>query len=183
MRKLILFSVLALAFTSCSNVAQYKDAIDTLSGDWEGTTAKVTAMVEQISQTQTMAKSALDAMAPSEEITAQMSDEQTNLLNGLKEEVSGQLGSVGDLSKTAFEFVSKWQSEGENLNALTDGLTAGKLPEDAQGMIDGLTGLVQEGNTNVETWGEQVNTIKEAVTAASASYSSLIGSFTSPAAE
>ena len=182
MRKLILFSVLALAITSCSNVAQYKDAIEALNGEWGGTTAKVTAMVEQISQTQAMAKSALDAMAPSEEITTQMSEEQTNLLNGLKEQVTGQLGSVGDLSKTAFEFVSKWQSEGENLKALTDGLTAGKLPEDPQGMIDSLTGLVQEGNTNVESWGEQVNTIKEAVSAASTSYSSLISSFTAPAA-
>jgi chromosome segregation ATPase len=178
MRKLIMFSVFAFAFTACSNVAQYKDAIDTLSTDWESTTAKVTAMVEQISQTQTMAKSALDAMAPSEEITAQMSEEQTGVLNGLKEQLSGQLGSIGDLSKTAFEFVNKWQSEGENLKALTDGLTAGKLPEDPQGMIDSLTGLVGEGNTNVESWGEQVNTIKEAVASASASYSSLISSFT-----
>ncbi|MCG8332084.1 MAG: hypothetical protein MI974_30650 [Chitinophagales bacterium] len=177
MRKLIVFSILALAFTACSNVGQYKEAIEGLSSNWEETTTKVSGVVDQISQAQEMAKSALASMSPSEEIVAQMSEEQTSTLNGIKESVQAQMGGLGELSKTAFEFVNKWQAEGETLKGLTDGLSNGKLPKDVQTTIDGLKGIVDEANTNVEGWNGQLGSAKEAVGAAVQAYTDLMGSF------
>jgi chromosome segregation ATPase len=183
MRNLILFSVLAIALTSCSNVGKYKESIEGLAGNWEETTTKVTAMVEQINGAQQLAKSALASMNPSEEVVAEMSEEQTASLNGLKEKVQSQMASMGELSKTAFEFVNKWQEEGKKLNGLTEGLTSGKLPGDVETTLESLKGMVESANEKVENWGEQVNAAKESVASASQEYTNLISSLSAEDAE
>lgn len=182
MRKLILFSVLAIALTACDSVGKYKESIESLAANWEETTTKVTGMIDQISGAQDMAKTALKSMNPSEEVMAAMSEEQTGQLNGLKEKVQAQMGSLGDLSKTAFEFVNKWQEEGKKLTALTEGLSEGKLPADAASTIESLKGMVEQGNEKVESWGEQVNSAKESVSEASNAYTEMVASLSTEAA-
>lgn len=176
MRKLILFTILAIALTSCSNVGKYKEAIDTLSSNWESTTSEVTSAVDQITQAQEMAKSALASMNPPAEVAATLNEEQTGKLNLLKQATQAQMGDLGALAQQAFEFVTEWQAEGEKLTALKDGLSSGKLPGDVQGTIDSLKGLVDTAGENVTTWTGKVNAAKEAVASAQQSYTDLIAS-------
>lgn len=176
MRKLFLFAIVAFVLTSCSNVGKYKEAIETLSSDWESTTSQVTGAVDQITQAQEMAKSALASMNPSEEVAATLNEEQTGKLNILKQATQAQMGDLGTLAQQAFEFVTKWQSEGEKLTALKDGLSSGKLPGDVQGTIDSLKGLISTAGENVTTWTGKVDAAKQAVASAQQSYTDLIAS-------
>ena len=175
MRKLIILSILAVALASCSNVGKFKEAIESLSTDWEATTGKVTAVVDQINSVQAQAKSALDSMNPSEEVAAAMSDEQKTKLASLQQAAQGQMGELETLAQQAFDFVSKWQTEGEKLTALKDGLAAGKLPGDVQATIDSLKGLMGNAEENVTAWTGQVESAKENVAIATQSYNDLIG--------
>ncbi|MCB0578773.1 MAG: hypothetical protein KDD10_05625 [Phaeodactylibacter sp.] len=175
MRKLILLSVLAVALASCSNVGKYKDAIESLSSDWESTTSQVTAVVDQINQAQAQAKSALEGMNPSEEVVAAFTDEQKTKLASLKQAVQGQMSDLGALSQQAFEFVSKWQEEGQKLTALKDGLASGKLPGDVQATIDSLKGLIGTAKENATTWAGKVESAQTTVASATQSYNSLVG--------
>ena len=50
MRKLIFLTILSVAFASCSNVGKYKEAIESLSSDWESATSQVKATVDQITE-------------------------------------------------------------------------------------------------------------------------------------
>ena len=92
----------------------------------------------------------------------------------LKQTVQSQMGNLGALAQQAFEFVTKWQEEGEKLTALKDGLSSGKLPGDVQATIDNLKGLVGSANGNVTAWTDQVNAAKEAVASATQSYNDMM---------
>ncbi|MCB0551646.1 MAG: hypothetical protein KDD19_29035 [Phaeodactylibacter sp.] len=175
MRKLIILSILSIALASCSNVGKFKEAIETLSTDWEGTTAKVTAVVDQINATQAQAKSALESMNPSEEVAATLNDDQKAKLAIIQQTVQSQMGELGTLAQKAFEFVSQWQTEGEKLTALKDGLAAGKLPGDVQATIDSLKELMGTAEQNVTNWTGMVDGAKTAIASATQSYNDLIG--------
>ncbi|MCB0570149.1 MAG: hypothetical protein KDC66_10315 [Phaeodactylibacter sp.] len=173
MRNLILVSLLALAF-SCSNVGKFQEAINTLSTDWDAATAQVTEAVNKISQTQDMAKSALSAMNPDETVMAKLTDEQKTKIDELKQGVQGQMASLGQLAQTAFEFVSKWQKEGENMEALKEGLANKKLPKDVQATIDNLKAMATTGTENAASWNEQASAAADAANQASQAYNELI---------
>ncbi|MCO6480989.1 MAG: hypothetical protein J5I94_30375 [Phaeodactylibacter sp.] len=179
MRKLITLIILALAFSSCSNVGKFKESIESLSSEWETTTAKVSATVDQITQAQEQAKSVLDAMAVPE--GASLTEEQTNQVASLKQTVQDQMGNLGQLAQKAFEFVEQWQNEGEKLDALKSGLAEGKLPGDVQATIDSLKGLVGTAGEKVSEWEGQVNSANEAVQSAADSYNEIIATVQGPA--
>ncbi len=174
MRKLILLTMVAAVLASCSNVGKYKEAIESLSSDWDSTTSQVTAVVDQITQVQGQAKAALEGMNPSEKALSMMTEEQTGKLDMLKQTLQSQIGDLGALAQQAFEFVTKWQEEGNKLTALKDGLASGKLPDDVQATIDSLKGLVGTAGENVTAWTEKANAAKQAVDSASQSYTELM---------
>lgn len=183
MRRLIFFSMLALVLSSCSNVAQFKEPVETLINDWEATTGKIMTVMEQITQMQNAATTTLNAMSPSEEIFEQMNDDQKATLSNLVQQVQLQVGSLGNTSKKAFEFVNKWQQGGEQLSTLNDGISNGELPENPEAMIKELQGLLSTGNTNIENWTNQTSAAKEAINSATQGYTSLMESFSAAVAE
>jgi hypothetical protein len=183
MPKSILLPIILLVLTSCSNVAQYKETLDTLTNDWKATAGQIMTVIEQITQMQNTATTTLNAMSPSEEITAQMTEEQTATLNNLKQQVQVQIGALGEASKTAFEFVNKWQHGGEQLASLNDGISSGKLPENADNKIQELQEILTIGNANLENWTNQINTTKEVINTATQGYAGLMESFSKAVAE
>ncbi|HMQ50069.1 MAG TPA: hypothetical protein PKA00_21765 [Saprospiraceae bacterium] len=180
MRKLIFLFLLTGVF-SCNNVAKYKDAINGLATDWDATTATVSGLIEKITAVQTQAKDLMTSMNPSEEAAAAMNEQQTATLNDLKQGLQANLGTLGEMSKTAFEFVSKWQSEGEKLTALKDGLAAGKLPKDVQATIDSLKATAEEGKSKVGEWEGGLENTQDMVQKAAAAYQQLMASIVAPA--
>lgn len=178
MRKLITFIILAVAFTSCSNVGKYKESIESLSAEWEASTAKVSGTVDQITQAQEQAKSVLESMSLPEGTA--LTDEQSSKIAELKQTVQSQMGNLGQLAQKAFEFVNQWQEEGEKLEALKDGLAEGKLPGDAQATIDSLKGMVGTAGEKVSEWENQLGSANEAVQAASNSYNEIIATVQGP---
>jgi len=174
MRKLIILAILAVALASCNNVGKYKEAIESLSSDWDAATSQVTATVDQVTQIQGQATTALESMNPSEDIMAKLNDEQKGKLDMLKQTVQSQLGDLGALAQEAFAFVTKWQEEGGKLTALKDGLASGKLPGDVQATIDSLKGLIGTAGENVAAWTDKANAANQAVASATQSYNDLI---------
>lgn len=181
MRKLI-FLFLVTSVFSCNNVAKYKDAITGLATDWDATTATVTGLVEKITGLQNQAQNLMTSMNPSEEVAAAMNEQQTATMNDLKQGLQANLGTLGEMSKAAFEFVSKWQTEGEKLTALKDGLAAGKLPKDVQATIDSLKATAEEGKSKVSEWEGALENNQDMVQKAAAAYQQLMASITTPAA-
>ena len=176
MRKLIILSLLAAALASCSNVAKYKEAIETLSADWEATTSKVSATVSQITEAQDQAKTALQAISPSEEASASLTEDQSMKIGELQGVLQEQMGNLGQLAQKAFEFVNQWQEGSEKLEDLKTGLAEGKLPADAQSTIDNLKEMVTTAGEEVKGWESEVNTAKEAIKKVTDTYNELIGS-------
>jgi hypothetical protein len=85
--------------------------------------------------------------------------------------------------KTAFEFVNKWQHGGEQLASLNDGISSGKLPENADNKIQELQEILTIGNANLENWTNQINTTKEVINTATQGYAGLMESFSKAVAE
>lgn len=175
MRKLIFLTILSVAFASCSNVGKYKEAIESLSSDWESTTSQVKATVDQITEAQNQATTALQNMNPSEEVAATLSDEQKNKIATVQQTVQSKVGDLGALAQQALEFIGKWQEEGEKLDALKEGLAGGKLPGDVQATIDSLKGMIGTAGEKVSEWASQVDSAKQAVASATQSYNDVIG--------
>ncbi|MCB0552777.1 MAG: hypothetical protein KDD02_04435 [Phaeodactylibacter sp.] len=175
MRKLILLSLLTLAF-SCNNVGKFQEAINTLSSDWDAATAQVTDVVGKISQSQELGKTALQTVNPDEMAMAKMNDEQKAKVESIKQSLQEQIGSLGQLAQSAFEFVNKWQTEGEKLTALKEGLANKKLPKDVQATIDSLKSMADTATQNASSWNEQVASATAAINQASQSYNDLMSS-------
>lgn len=178
MRKLITITILALAFSSCSNVGKYKESIETLSAEWEASTAKVSAAVDQITQAQEQAKSVQEAMVLPE--GASLTEEQSAKVATIQQTVQEQMGKLGELAQQAFEFVDQWQQEGEKVEALKDGLSEGKLPGDVQATIDNLKSMVATAEEKAVNWESQANDANKQVQAAADSYNAIIATVQGP---
>ena len=173
MQKFLLFAVLTFVLASCSNVGKYKEAIESLSGDWDSTTNAVVAIGEKITTAQNSWNTMQESMVVTDEMTENLGED---VLGQITELVAGN-GAIsdqfGDLSKGVFEFVSNWEEKGKKLTELKEGLAGGKLPGDVQGTIDELTNLVSEGKTKVSGWEEGLASAQAAAQSAMTKFKDL----------
>lgn len=165
MRKIALFAMI-LAFVACDSVAKYKDGIEKLATDWDGATELVTNLASKLTTAQESLNGMKSQMNLTEEIKSQLSEDALTAAMKYIGQFTGFSETLGNLSGEVFGFVSNWQEKAKEVQALKDGLAAGKIEGDVPAKINDLTTMVDEAKGKVSAWDETIsNTTSEAETA------------------
>jgi hypothetical protein len=178
MKKFILF-LFAISFLACDNIGQYKDAITTLAGDWDKTTASVTGFADMLKGEQV---NFLQMFATMKNIPAEtkekLGEAGTASLNELQISMLKHDNTFNSLISEVNEFIGQWTEKGAEVTALKEGLENGKIEGDVMSKISSLTEMITNGQNKLEGWTGSLNTVKEAAAANFGSFQELIASLT-----
>lgn len=176
MRNFLAVALATLFLASCSNVGQYKEAIDGLSSNWEAATQSVTNLSGQIEEVTANWASMQEKMTPSPEVMAEMSDEAKAQMEQVSTQYMAQGKALTGLSQSVLNFVGDWEEKTEMLNGLKEGLTAGKLEGDVEGTISTLQEAAGNATAKVTEWSGTLDGIKTAINGVVEQYQSLMAS-------
>jgi hypothetical protein len=175
MKKLFLFA-LPLLLISCKGVEQYRAGIEELSGNWETTTKAVSDFSGMVSNDLTNYTQGLAAMKVDEATSKKMKPEQTAAFEAAKKGVLDALSAYGPFQQTINDFVSNWTTKAADVQALKDGLAAGKIEGDVTAKLAELGGMVTTANDSLKSWQDAYAGLKGGVDSAMTTLNNVLGS-------
>lgn len=158
MRTLFVIGALALFFSSCSDVERFRAPIESLSTEWENTTAMATEFVNTLQTTQRDLQDKFAQLSVPEELT--LSEASADQVAELKDDYQEELSSLTDLSQEVSTFISDWQGKEEMLNELKEGLAAGNLGGSTMGTIEAVQTNIEEAKSTIEDWQGELEDIR-----------------------
>ena len=173
MKKLIAFAAFAILLSSCSNVGKYKPMIEELSSNWDNATSMVTELSGKVTAAQADMASMNTQLNISPETMEGWGDDVKAQFGNIAPSAKTNMGNLSGISSELDGFISGWQEKGAELQALKDGLAAGKLEGDVQAKIADLTAAASEATSKVSGWQAKLTEI----TAAAAKAKSMLAEF------
>ena len=181
MKKLFFF-LLPLLVLSCKGVEQYRAGIEELSGTWDSTTKAVSDFSGMVGADMTNYTKVMASMQVDDATAKKLKPDQVKAWEAAQKGVTDALGAYGPLQKTIGDFVKTWTEKTADVNALKDGLAAGKIEGDVNAKLTELKAMVTTANENLTAWKASYTTVKNGVAAALTSLQQTYTSLTTPAA-
>lgn len=164
MKKVLAFVAFALFFASCSNVAKFKPLIEELSANWDTATASVTDFSTNLQTSQSDWMNTLNTMQLAPESMAKWKDDAKNKYAEIQTSAQASTTNFAGIASELDAFIGDWQAKGTELQALKDGLAAGKLEGDVEGSITNLTSVANEATTKLAEWTTKFEEAKTSAT-------------------
>lgn len=172
MKKVLAFIAVTIVLSSCGgNVAKFKPMIEELAANWDNTTSAVTEFSTMVKNEQSEALNLANNLQVDPAVMEKWDEGATSKYNNIQSMTQSSSNSLASISSELDEFVTSWMAKSKDLQALKDGLAAGKLEGDIQGKITYLTTTVTEATTKLDSWKDQFGKIKSALADASNMYS------------
>ncbi|MEZ4934942.1 MAG: hypothetical protein R2788_22785 [Saprospiraceae bacterium] len=172
MKKVLAFIAVTIVLSSCGgNVAKFKPMIEELAANWDNTTSAVTEFSTMVKNEQSEALNLANNLQVDPAVMEKWDEGTTSKYNNIQSMTQSSSNGLASISSELDEFVTSWMAKSKDLQALKDGLAAGKLEGDIQGKITYLTTTITEANTKLDSWKDQFGKIKSALADASSMYS------------
>ncbi|MEK7256335.1 MAG: hypothetical protein AAB316_16395 [Bacteroidota bacterium] len=153
MKKVLAFFAFALFLAACSSVGKFKPMVEELASKWDSATGAVTSFAGEVTTEQQNWLSAKSSWAmPSPEAMAKWDDATKAKYNEAQTAVANTESSLSAMSGEVSAFATGWQEKGKELQALKDGIAAGKLEGNPQETINSLNTAVTDASTKLEGW-------------------------------
>lgn len=151
--KKMFFLLLPVFMVACGGgVEQYRAGIETLATDWDATTSAVTEFSSTIGNDLSSFSQLAGSMQLSEDVTKALKPEQATQWQGAQAAFTQALQAFAPLRTKVGEFTKTWGEKAAEVQALKDGLAAGKLEGDVAGQIASLTTLVTQAKDSLTGW-------------------------------
>jgi hypothetical protein len=170
MKKVLAFATIALFLASCSNVAKFKPMVEELASKWDGTTSAVTEFVTSVKTEQANWMTAMGGMQVAPELMAKWDEATKTKYNEIQTAAQGNTTAMQGLVTGMDTFVAGWTEKSKEVQALKDGIAAGKLEGDVQTQISGLTTTMNEATSMLEQWKAKFAEVKTAAAASQQSF-------------
>ena len=162
MKKVLVFAAFALILASCNSVAKYKPMIEELTSKWDSTTSSVTEFANTVKSEQANWMNAVNGMQVAPEAMAKWDDAAKAKYNEIQAAAQANTTNMSGITSELDAFVSSWMEKGKEVQALKDGLAAGKLDGDVQAKIASLTAAATDATTQLGGWTTKFNEVKAA---------------------
>jgi flagellar biosynthesis/type III secretory pathway protein FliH len=172
MKKVLAFLAVTIVLASCGgNTAKFKPMIEELAANWDNTTSAVTEFSTMVKNEQSEVLNLANNLQVDPAVMEKWDEGATSKYNNIQSMTQSSSNSLASISSELDAFVTSWMEKSKELQALKDGLAAGKLEGDVQGKINALTTTVSEATTKLESWKDQFGKIKSAIADASSMFS------------
>jgi hypothetical protein len=166
MKKVLAFFAVALIFASCSNVGKFKPLIEELGTKWDAATTSVTDFATNVKNTQSEWMNTVSSMTIAPEAMTKWKDDAKTKYNEIQTAAQTSTNDLGAIATELDGFIANWQTKAADLQALKDGVAAGKLEGDVQAKITDLTGVANDATTKIGEWTAKFDQVKAAAASA-----------------
>ena len=171
MKKVFAFLTITFILAACgSNTAKFKPMIEELSGNWDTTTSAVTEFANMVKNEQSGIMNLTNSMKMDDAVMSAWDEATTTKFNNIQSMAQSSSTGLSSISGELDAFVSSWMEKGKGLQALKDGLSAGKLEGDVQAKITELTAANTDAMSKLDGWKEQFGKVKSAIADASSMF-------------
>lgn len=164
MKNLLLFVLPLILFSCKSGVEAHKAAIEELGTNWDAATTAVTGFAEALTA-EVNSFNSVSEMTAIADASSLKGDAATKYAEAAKAFTDATAG-YGAIQAELNEFVGMWTEKSAAVNALKEGLAAGKIEGDVAAQIADLTGLVTKANEGLAGWQAKQAEVKAASDAA-----------------
>jgi len=175
MKKILVFSAFALFLAACSNVATFKPMIEELASKWDGTTAAVTEFATNVKSEQSGWMNSINEMQIAPEAMTKWDEASKTKYNDIQASTENATTNLASISTELDAFIATWQEKGNEVQALKDGLSAGKLEGDVQAKIADLTNVANEATNKIAEWTTKFTEVKAAAAQAKQMFTEFTG--------
>ena len=163
MKKVFAFLTPVLFLMSCGGgVAKFKPAIDELSSQWDTATSAVTEFSKMVASEQSGMLDLSNNLNIEPGTMEKWDETTTSQFSRIQGTVQASSNNLASVASEVDAFVSSWTEKSNQLQALKDGLAAGKLEGDVQGQIAALTAAATDAEAKVDSWKTKFTEIQAA---------------------
>lgn len=166
MKNLLLF-VLPLVLFSCkSGVEAHRAAIEELGTNWDAATTAVTGFAEGLTAEVNSFNSVSEMTALGEDAAKMLKGDAAAKYAEAAKAFTDATAGYGAIQAELNDFVGMWTEKSAAVNALKEGLAAGKIEGDVAAQVAELSGLVSKANEGLAGWQAKQAEVKAASEAA-----------------
>ena len=152
MKKLFILLLPVIMFACGKGVEQYRAGIEALAADWDATTSAVTEFSSTIAGDLSNFTQLSGSLQLSADVQKKLKPEQVTEWQNAQAAFAQALQPFAPLRTQVGEFTKTWGDKTAEVQALKDGLAAGKLEGDVTGQIDSLTTFVAQAKESLTGW-------------------------------
>lgn len=151
--KKLLFIVVPMVLFSCKpGVEAFRGQIEELTTNWDSTTKSVTEFANNLSTEISGFTNAASTMTMGEDIMKGLKPEMATQYADATTAFSAATATYGPIQAELGEFTKMWVEKTATVNALKEGLAAGKIEGDVKMQIADLTALIAQANEKLAGW-------------------------------
>lgn len=178
MKNLIVLIALVSLFGCKNSVETYRAGIEELVSNWDATTSSVTDFAGQVQAAAAGQSEKMSTLIIDELVFSKLKPEAQAKFNDAKSAAETANAGFGNIMSEVNSFVTDWTANAAQLTTLKDGLAAGKLEGDIAGQIAGLTTMVTDAQTKLESWKGAFSTVQGTSTSATDALAAVIAELT-----
>jgi hypothetical protein len=152
MKKLFLLLLPVVLFSCGKGVEQYRAGIEGLAADWDATSTAVTDFTNTLNGDLSSFSQLAGSLRLSEDVQKKLKPEQATQWQAAQTAFTQALQAFAPIRTQVAEFTKAWGEKAPEVQALKDGLAAGKLEGDVTAQIAGLTTLVTQAKESLTGW-------------------------------
>lgn len=175
MHRLIILFLAASFAVSCSDTNEHREAVSSLSEEWDQTTAKVDSFSQSLNTVMSSWNNTYQDMNVTDTSMAALPVETTQKLASLKEECQTQGQVFSQLKSDLNTFRTEWLDKSNEVTNLKAGAENGELAADTEVQIENLNKTASDANSTVNQWFDQLNEAQKSCEDAHKQYAELIG--------
>lgn len=151
--KKLLFLLLPVVLFSCGKgVEQHRASIETLATDWDATTSAVTEFQNTLNGDLSSFSQLAGSLRLGDDVKMKLKPEQVAQWDASQGAFTQALQGFAPIRTQVAEFSKAWGEKAVEVQALKDGLAAGKLEGDVNAKVAELSALVAQAKEQLAGW-------------------------------
>lgn len=176
MKKVLSFVAIALILGACNSVAKFKPMIDELATNWDSTTSQITEFANSVKTEQANWTNATTTMTVAPEAMAKWDDAAKAKYEEIKKSADASSTGISGITTEVDSFISAWKEKSNQVQALKDGLAAGKIEGDVKAQIADLTASATDASSKLADWKTKFDSVKAAASTAQQQFTEFMAS-------
>jgi len=170
MKKLLAIALPLTFLVACNSVEKHRASIETLGTEWDNTTAMVTEFAASVQAEQAAFQMAADSNKVADDVAAKLKEDKKTMLMDAYNAYTTAGAGYAAINDEVSAFVATWTENAAKVQALKDGLAAGKIDGDVAAQVAELNTVLTDAGTKLGEWKTKFEEAKKAVADSQTAY-------------
>lgn len=170
MKKFLAIALPLTFLVACNSVEKHRASIETLGTEWDNTTNMVTDFAASVEAEQAAFQMAADSSKVADDVAAKLKEDKKTMLMEAYTAYTTAGAGYAAIKDEVSSFDASWKENAAKVQALKDGLAAGKIEGDVVAQVAELNTVIADAVTKLDEWKTRFEEAKTAVANAQTTY-------------